>query len=64
MTDHTLKSDIKHNVCLTKLEYETETYYRDSNNSVYDSKFNKIGYYKPSIETIVTLVVSGEDSEK
>jgi hypothetical protein len=64
MTDHTLKSDIKHNVCLTKLEYETETYYRDSNNSVYDSKFNKIGYYKPSSETIVTLVVSGEDSEK
>jgi hypothetical protein len=64
MTVHTLKSDIQHNICLTKLEYETETYYRDSNNNVYDSKYNKIGYYKPSSETIVTLVVRGEDAEE
>jgi hypothetical protein len=64
MTNHILKSHIQSNTCLTKLEYENITYYRDSNNSVYDTTFNKIGYYKPSSETIVTLVVARENSEE
>jgi regulatory protein YycH of two-component signal transduction system YycFG len=63
ITTHVLKSHIESFTCLTKLVYETNTYYRDTNNIVYDSNFNKIGYYKPSSETIIHLVVAGEDGQ-
>jgi hypothetical protein len=61
MTDHILKNDIHTNECLTIIIYEGQKYYRDKHNKVYDSNFNKIGYYKTSSETIVCLVVVGED---
>ena len=64
MIKHTLKEEIHNNICLHILEYDNVKYYRDNKNKVYDSSFNKIGYYKPSDETIVLLVVAGEESEE
>lgn len=58
ITSHILKETIQNNICLVPLEYDNVKYYRDVNNKVYDSNFNKVGYYKPSNETIVILVLN------
>ena len=63
MIKHVLKEDVQHNICLQVLEYDGIKYYRDKHNKVYDSSFNKIGYYNPSTETIISLVVVGKDSK-
>ena len=59
---HTIKEELQEHICLVTLKYDNITYYRDKNNKVYNTKFNVIGYYKPSIETIIELAVTEEKS--
>ena len=63
MIQHLVKDDLLNNECLFEVIYDGTKYYKDKNNKIYDSSFNKIGYYIASSETIVLLVVAGEDSE-
>lgn len=58
MTNHVTKKDIQNNEVLYVLKYENMKYYIDKNNKVYDSSFNKIGYYDTSDESIVEFVHS------
>ena len=58
---HTVKEDLHDYQCLITIKYDNTIYYRDINNKVYNTKFNMIGYYNSSAETIIELVVSGEN---
>ena len=61
ITNHILKETIQNTICLIPLEYDGVKYYRDMKNKVYDSNFNKIGYYNSSSETIVILIVTTKE---
>jgi len=56
LTNHILKEQIQMYEVLYILCLDNIKYYRDKNNKVYNSDFNKIGFYNPSTHTIVVFL--------